>query len=551
MATTQHWTEQVAEQIERRVLADKGAGATIVCASGISPSGPIHLGNMREEMTVHLVAEALRERGHMTEHIHSWDDFDRLRKVPKGVPDAFAQYIGMPLCDIPDPFGEYGSYAERHIAEFTASMDQLGIRPRYVRQSIAYRRGDYIEGVKKAMALREKIFDFLAEHQTLGTREESVEERRAGYYPFKFYCASCRTDATQIVAYDAATAQGEYACAKCGHRAAFDLNQPADGKLVWKVDWPMRWHHERVDFEPAGEDHSAPGSSFTVGKQIVSAIYGSKAPHFIGYTFVGMGGRSKISSSAGTSAVPRAALDILEPGILRWLYLRRQPNQKFDIDFGNEVLRLYDEWDRLAQNVAAGKASETERYTYEHCMRTSTDAIAQTELRESFRLLSSVADITQGNTEQILRIVAAHGGHDEPLDQLKAKLEPRLSCAWRWISEYLPEDERTTIRGEFAAEAFAALPEQHQQGLRMLVEQLDESWTPDGLTGLIYGIPKDLLGYPRDVKPNEELKQFQRAFFISLYNLLCASETGPRLPTLFLSLGQERVRSLLVPPAAA
>ena len=27
------------------------------------------------------------------------------------------------------------------------------------------------------------------------------------------------------------------------------------GKLVWKVDWPMRWKHEGVIFEPAGEDH--------------------------------------------------------------------------------------------------------------------------------------------------------------------------------------------------------------------------------------------------------------------------------------------------------
>lgn len=34
--------------------------------------------------------------------------------------------------------------------------------------------------------------------------------------------------------------------------------------------------------------------------------------------------------------------EILEPAIVRWLYIRRNPNQAFTIDFGKEVLRLYD-----------------------------------------------------------------------------------------------------------------------------------------------------------------------------------------------------------------
>jgi lysyl-tRNA synthetase class 1 len=34
-------------------------------------------------------------------------------------------------------------------------------------------------------------------------------------------------------------------------------------------------------------------------------------------------------------------------------------------------------------------------------------------------------------------------------------------------------------------------------------------------------------------------------FFKAVYMLICNSETGPRLPTLFLSLGKERVKELL------
>ena len=41
------WVIKIANQVEAHVRRTKGEGATIVCASGISPSGPIHLGNLR------------------------------------------------------------------------------------------------------------------------------------------------------------------------------------------------------------------------------------------------------------------------------------------------------------------------------------------------------------------------------------------------------------------------------------------------------------------------------------------------------------------------
>jgi lysyl-tRNA synthetase class I len=63
MAMKSDWVEQICDRVEQQVRKTKGDGATIICASGISPSRPIHLGNLREVMTPHIVAEALRERG--------------------------------------------------------------------------------------------------------------------------------------------------------------------------------------------------------------------------------------------------------------------------------------------------------------------------------------------------------------------------------------------------------------------------------------------------------------------------------------------------------
>jgi lysyl-tRNA synthetase class 1 len=48
-----------------------------------------------------------------------------------------------------------------------------------------------------------------------------------------------------------------------------------------------------------------------------------------------------------------------------------------------------------------------------------------------------------------------------------------------------------------------------------------------------------------DAKPTPELKVAQRAFFALLYRLLVGVETGPRLPTLLLAVGADRVRKLL------
>jgi lysyl-tRNA synthetase, class I len=537
------WVEQICDRVEQQVRKTKGEGATIICASGISPSGPIHLGNLREVMTPHIVAEALRERGRQVEHLHFWDDFDRLRKIPAAVPSDYERYIGCPLADIPDPLGEYGSYAERYMADFTRSLNRLGIAPRFIRQSLAYRSGRYTAPIKEAMVQRFTIFDIIASFQTLPGQQETVEERRASYYPFRVYCENCRKDTTTITQYEEATATISYICHFCYYEGAFSLDEKVEGKLAWKVDWPMRWSAERVDFEPAGADHAAPNSSFSVGRQIVQQIYSTVPPQFVGFGFVGMEGRTKISSSAGTSATVSSALDIIEPCFLRWLYTRRSYSHAFMIDYGQGLLRLYDEWDALVRQCRDGKANEASTKAYERAIRTSQGPVNCTPQPVPFHLLTSVLDVTQGNVEQTLRIVAQYSGQEVRPELL----EPRLTCALNWVTRYLPEDERTPIRSSFNAEAYEHLSELDRASVQMLVENLDTAWNLEALTNLIYNIPKIVRGLPADAPADADLKQAQRSFFIALYQLICGRETGPRIPTLLLSLGKEKVKLLLAP----
>ncbi|KWX06043.1 hypothetical protein TH66_00110 [Carbonactinospora thermoautotrophica] len=522
---------------------------TIVCASGVSPSGPIHLGNLREVMTAHFVAEEIKSRGYDVVHLHSWDDYDRFRKVPAGLDEGLAEHVGRPLAAVPDPYGEHDSYAAHFIAEFTDALAKMGVRMREVRQSEQYPRGTYNAAIRRAMDRRGEVFDILSRFQTEGLHDKPLEERRAEYYPFKPYCQSCGKDFTTVVGYDGLVVA--YRC-RCGYSGEMELGDgaPISGKLVWKVDWPMRWVHEQVVFEPAGEDHHAPSSSYASGKVLVREIFGGTAPYSFAYTFVGLaGGSSKMSSSAGGAAIPATALDVLEPAMLRWLYVRRAPSQSFTIDLSpRAVQRLYEEWDQFGERAEAAGASAVDAHLREVCLRTSAGTVDHSRRPVSFRLLSSAADITQADTVQIDRIVRQHLDKAETLpgrDALLKELEPRLTCAINYATRLLPPEERTTIRTEFNDEAWRDLDEQTRKGVQMLDERLDDSWTLEGLTHLLYGIPKLLKGLPEDAPPSPELKKAQRAFFAALYQLLCSSDTGPRLPTLLLSIGPERAHRLL------
>lgn len=535
------WVEQISDNVERHVERIKGASATIICASGISPSGPVHLGNLREVMTVHLVAEELRIRGRQVRHLHFWDDYDRLRKIPAGVSAAFSRYLGYPLTNVPDPFGTYESYALRYISEFTSGLEQLGIVPEYIRQASEYRRGTYTAAIKTALAHRGQIFDILAEYQTRQSQQEAQDERRAQYYPYRVYCQNCQKDETAITAYEEASATLTYSCQACGFQGSSCLDQEISGKLVWKVDWPMRWSVQQVDFEPAGEDHAAPGSSFTVGHRVIQAIYHSPPPQYVGYAFVGMDGRSKISSSQGTAATLASALEIVEPSILRWLYTRRTYNQTFNVDYGQGLLRLYDEWDAMTRQVKAGKVNENNQKAYTRAISAAQGNFNQTPQPVPFSLLTSILDVTQGNSQQVLRIAAQYVGRALRQDEL----EPRLTCASQWVERYLPDDERTQIRPSFAAQTYAQLSEQDRAGIDLLATSLESAQSLEELTTLVYNIPKLVRGLPSDTTPDNELKQAQRSFFIALYSLICGSDTGPRIPTLLLSLGEVRVKALL------
>ncbi|MEV6702611.1 lysine--tRNA ligase [Streptomyces sp. NPDC051453] len=573
-AETQDWVSRYADDViaesERRA-----PGKPVVVASGLSPSGPIHLGNLREVMTPHLVADEVRRRGYEVRHLISWDDYDRYRKVPAGVPgvdESWAEHIGKPLTSVPAPAGSaYPNWAEHFKAAMTGALGELGVEFDGISQTEQYTSGVYREQILHAMKHRGDIDAILDQYRTKKAppkqqqkQQKPVDEAEleaaegsgaaneddgsggvGGYYPYKPFCGACGKDLTTVTSYDDETTELSYTCTLDGHSETVRLTEFNRGKLVWKVDWPMRWAFEGVIFEPSGVDHSSPGSSFQVGGQIVG-IFGGKQPIGPMYAFVGISGMAKMSSSKGGVPTPADALQIMEPQLLRWLYARRRPNQSFKIAFDQEIQRLYDEWDKLASKVADGSVLPADAAAYTRAVGTAAGELPRTPRPLPYRTLASVADITAGAEDQTLRILSELDP-ENPVTALD-EVRPRLDRAEAWISKYVPAESRTLVRAEPDTQALAALDDEARESLRLLLDGLDSHWSLDGLTHLVYGVPKVRAGFSPDATPKElppEIKTAQRSFFALLYDLLVGRDTGPRLPTLLLAVGADRVRKLL------
>ncbi|WP_406104883.1 lysine--tRNA ligase [Streptomyces sp. NBC_01003] len=571
---TADWVSRYADEViaesERRA-----PGKPVVVASGLSPSGPIHLGNLREVMTPHLVADEVRRRGYEVRHLISWDDFDRYRKVPAGVPgvdESWADHIGKPLTSVPAPAGSaFPNWAEHFKAAMTGALGDLGVEFDGISQTEQYTSGVYREQILHAMKHRGDIDAILDQYRTKKAppkqqqkQQKPVDEAEleaaegsgaaneddgsggaGGYYPYKPFCGECGKDLTTVTSYDDETTELSYTCTLDGHSETVRLSEFNRGKLVWKVDWPMRWAFEGVIFEPSGVDHSSPGSSFQVGGQIVG-IFGGKQPIGPMYAFVGISGMAKMSSSKGGVPTPADALQIMEPQLLRWLYARRRPNQSFKIAFDQEIQRLYDEWDKLASKVADGSVLPADAAAYTRAVGTAAGELPRTPRPLPYRTLASVADITAGAEDQTLRILSELDP-ENPVTALD-EVRPRLDRAEAWISKYVPAESRTLVREEPDTQALAALDDEARESLRLLLDGLDSHWSLDGLTHLVYGVPKVRAGFSPDATPKElppEIKTAQRSFFALLYDLLVGRDTGPRLPTLLLAVGADRVRKLL------
>ncbi|MFZ5955821.1 MAG: lysine--tRNA ligase [Nanoarchaeota archaeon] len=516
--TDEHWAYKIADKLIKNNPKKK----KFICAAGISPSGKIHIGNFRDIITSDLVCRALRDKGFKAELIFSWDDYDRFRKVPAGIPESFSKYIGMPLSEIPDPNNCHKSYAQHFEKEFEEIVAELGLSPRFIYQSQEYSKNRYFNGIKTALQKRQEIAKILAQFKTQGMTDAEAGE----YYPLQIYCSKCKKDFTKIIDYDNDN-KITYEC-KCGHKEIVDISKKNIGKLAWKIDWAMRWSEEDVAFEPGGEDHATPGGSYDVSSRIAKEIFKINPPEFQGYGFVGIEGITKMSGSSGTGITPKDLLKIYEPELLRWIFTRANPKKEITLFFDTEIIRQYDEFDKEVEEFY--KNDERKK---EIILSSINSNKFPEKIRTPFRQVASFGQIAQGNFEELKNFFERIG---QDYDEQALKI--RLEKSQNWIENFAPE-LKIKLRNLPNKEYFKKLNEKEKKEIVKLKENLNSNWDLEKLTALVYEIPKET-----NIN-DEEKKKRQRNFFKNVYQLLIDNDTGPRLPAFLLAVGKEKIKAIL------
>lgn len=521
-----HWSEKIAKEIIRR-SPDK---EEYVCAAGISPSGSIHIGNFRDIVTSYFVCLALRRQGKKARLLFSWDEFDRLRKVPVNVQKIttdFDKYIGKPYASIPDPYGCCASYAEHFEKEFEASLSAFGIEVDFRRQAEMYRSGAYKDEIIHALKHRAEIFDILDSFRT----QESTAEEKANYYPVGIYCSKCGKDTTKITSLSEDCTKAHYVC-DCGHEADFDFETEYDAKLAWKIDWPMRWKYEQVDFEPGGKDHASPTGSYQTSRVISEKIFHFPAPYFQGYEFIGIKGTTgKMSGSSGLNLTPKTLLQLYQPEVILWLYSKTEPLHAFDFCFDDEILRQYFEFDKMYNAVKAGTADDRAKEIISNALVEGHEVI--TVPMAQLVSLGSVVDFNPKMLETVFEKIGT--------PYKEAEFKERLALAKYWAEQCSPESLNHLLPYR-NFEKFESLSNEEKKEIELLYAYLKSGgYSLEELNTELYAIPGKVYSFADD----KERKSAQGKFFKNVYELLIGKEKGPRLYLFLFAIEAERYLPLL------
>ena len=522
-----HWADRAAE----RIIRQRGDKECYVVASGVAPSGSVHFGHLREVMSTELVARALRDRGKQVRFIYSWDDYDVFRKVPVNLPrqEELAGHLRKPVVDVPDPFGAADNYAAGFEHNLEQVLPRLGIAPEYLYQARRYRACRYADGVRAALAAREKIRDILNRHR----------ERPLGgdYWPITIYSERDGTDDTTVLDWDGADTV-TYRDVD-GTEKLLDLTQSGAAKLLWRVDWPMRWAFEQVDFEPAGKDHLVAGGSFDTGGPIAREVYGHEPPVTFLYGDVGVkGGAGRISSSAGNAVTIEQVLAVYQPEVVRYLYAGTRPSAEFVISFDLDVLKVYEDYDQ-AERIYYGavevgaKRRAREGRVYEFSQVAAPARVMAPQM--PFRHLCNLIQVRDGDVAAtVAALVEELGLAGEEHGDARRRLEARAQGAAAWLAEYAPPAMRFRLRrpDQPAPQVTPA----EGRALAALYEELTllERYDGASLANRIYAIAAQ-----------EGLEA--RALFKAAYRVLLDADRGPRLADFILLSGKERIAPLLKP----
>ncbi len=493
-----HWADVLADKLIKE-------GKKHVLATGITPSGPIHIGNMREILTTDAVYRSLIDKNIDADLIYVADDYDPLRKVYPYLSKSYEKFVGKPISEIPCPCGDHKSYADHYLISFLNSLKEIGVKPRVYRASEMYKNGDYKEAIQTALENVDKIKEII----------EKISKRKLpkGWIPFNIQCENCvRISAAKPIMYEYPII--EYKC-DCGYEGEVDIRKGGVGKLPWRVDWPARWKMLGVTFEPCGKDLATVGGARDTGARIVEEIYGYPHPALIVYEFILLKGKGAMHSSKGTALSSEEMLKMTPPEVLRFLLMKNQPNKHIVFDSGLGLLSLVDEYDK-EERAYFGIEDETKgmkdlNKTYE--LSQSYHIPKTIPFQLPYRHLVTLIQIGQ-NWSEVKKILLRTGQIPRDLSNVnEERLKQRTENVRYWLDKFAPDMVKFEVKKNMPN---LEITVEEKKFLSSLFETLSSSvWEAENIHNVIH-----------ETSENEKI-QVKTAFKI-IYQILLGKEKGPR-----------------------
>ena len=504
-----HWAD-----VEANALLSKGS--THLINTGITPSGTLHVGTLREAITAEAVRKALSSKGSDVRMIYLVDSWDPLRKRYLFLPESYEAEVGRPLAYIPCPCGEHKNYAQHFIQPFLDSIKELGIHCDVLWTHEQYELGRFAEVIDMAIRKKDDVARIL--------KEVSGRDVPPDFFPYTPRCESCgRLTHTKAIAYEHPFVT--YRCA-CGHEGKADIRK-ADGKMPWRIEWAAKWKVFNVTCEPFGKDHAAAGGSYDTGVRLAKEIFEMEPPYPVPYEFVQLKGKGQMHKSTGSPVTGVDALRITPAAVMNYIVLRINPSRHIDYDAGLGILDMVDEYDRVEGMYYSGVCDERDRDLLRAYEIAQPEAPRTTPpLQVPYRHLVSLVQITDG-FDGVLAILRRMEAVQDPISpEDMAILRQRVECVRYWLNTFAPDEVKFAVCETMPS---CQLSEQEKCFLRELLVAMDGAeWKGEAIHDAMYTCAKGS-------------KIGARGGFQALYKIFCDQKQGPRLGFFLSTLDREFV----------
>ncbi|HSX14381.1 MAG TPA: lysine--tRNA ligase [Candidatus Saccharimonadales bacterium] len=488
---SKYWLDLAAEAIGQQFPT-----GDIVISSGISPSASYHIGHFREILTADALAWALRQAGRKVRHLHVVDNFDPLRKRYDFLPPEFENYVGQPICLIPDPIGDcHPTYAEHFFQEFIGYARTMGITEIEIIHSYEdlYKSGRMAKRIEQVLSQADQV-------RTIFTQTNR----------------SLPPDWTPVQVMDENNIFSNADAKDWDQKQQTIAGVPYDAgrvKLNWRLDWPARWAELGVMVEPfSAQEHGAAGGSYDTGVEFARQIFDITPPipgaryaniHLIGDT-------KKMSSSKGNLITPKEALEVMPPEILRYFVVRSRPERTLYFDPGLGLFKLIDEFSQ----IQSGQNQEFKE-AYQFAVGVQTEQVITSV---PFNHLVTAYQTTSGNKTEILAILARSGW--QPSAAEGKVIDKELAYVKNWLAKYAPAEVKFEVQAKLPK---VNLTEPQKAFLAKLADRIADQKQPDA-----QAIHDAIYEAKGELAPVEA--------FQTLYQVILGQDHGPRAGWFLASL---------------